>query len=148
MIAKNGYSDPPTADQIEPLKNRFYLYGNFDLITKKIMANKQIDMRKIKLLFKLYSEGVSKRKISLQLGISRNTVAKYIDFFKRYQFTGYEISAMTLEELDRLFKSDQKPKPEKLVISEKYFPYFDKELRKTKTFLTNTLVILIKTTGR
>ncbi|MFI2743341.1 hypothetical protein ACG2LH_11415 [Zhouia sp. PK063] len=88
-------------------------------------------MRKIKLLFKLYSEGVSKRKISLQLGISRNTVAKYIDFFKRYQFTGYEISAMTLEELDRLFKSDQKPKPEKLVILEKYFPYFDKELRKT-----------------
>lgn len=95
------------------------------------MANKQIDMRKVKQIFKLYSEGVSKRKISLQLGISRNTIVKYIDFFKRYQLTGYEVSAMTLEELDRLFKSDQKPKPEQLVILEKYFPYFDKELRKT-----------------
>lgn len=28
------------------------------------MANTQIDMRKIKQIFKLYSEGVSKRKIS------------------------------------------------------------------------------------
>jgi transposase len=47
------------------------------------MANKQIDMRKIKQIFKLYSEGVSKRQISLQLGLSRNTITKYIDFFKR-----------------------------------------------------------------
>ncbi|WP_345014575.1 helix-turn-helix domain-containing protein [Aestuariibaculum suncheonense] len=31
-------------------------------------------MRKVKQIFKLYSEGVSKRKISLQLGISRNTI--------------------------------------------------------------------------
>jgi len=45
------------------------------------MANKQIDMRKIKQIFKLYSEGVSKRQISLQLGLSRNTITKYIDFF-------------------------------------------------------------------
>lgn len=44
------------------------------------MANKQIDMCKIKKLFKLYTEGVSKRKISSGLNISRNTVAKYIDF--------------------------------------------------------------------
>lgn len=95
------------------------------------MANTTIDMRKIKQIYKLYTEGISKRKISLQLGLSRNTVSKYIDFFKRYQLTNYEVSAMTFEELDRLFKSDQKPKPEQLVILEKYFPYFDKELRKT-----------------
>ena len=74
------------------------------------MANKQIDMRKIKQIFKLYSEGVSKRQISLQLGLSRNTITKYIDFFKRYQLTSYEVSAMTLEELNRLFKTDQKRK--------------------------------------
>ncbi|WP_066223798.1 helix-turn-helix domain-containing protein [Formosa haliotis] len=99
------------------------------------MANKQIDMRKIKQIFKLYSEGVSKRKISLQLDISRDTIDKYIDFFKRYELTGYEVSSMTLEELDRLFKSDQKTKPEQLVILEKYFPYFDKE----STFMTGIL---------
>jgi hypothetical protein len=38
---------------------------------------------------------------------------------------------MTLEELHKLFKSDQKSKSEQLKILEKYFPYFDRELRKT-----------------
>ena len=57
------------------------------------MANKQIDMRKIKQIFKLYSEGVSKRKISLIIGLSRNTTTKYINFFKRYSLTSYEVSA-------------------------------------------------------
>ena len=95
------------------------------------MANKQIDMRKAKQIFKLYGAGVSKRRISAQLGISRNTVTKYIDFFKRYKLTPYEVSAMTLEELHRLFKADRKPKSEKLKTLEGYFPYFDRELRKT-----------------
>ncbi len=95
------------------------------------MANTQIEMRKVKRIFKLYSAGVSKRQISKQLGLSRNTVTKYIHFFKRYQLTGYEISEMTLEELHKLFKSDQKPKSPQLLTLEKYFPYFDKELRKT-----------------
>ncbi len=95
------------------------------------MANKQIDMRKIKQIYKLYNEGVSKRKISLVTGLSRNTVTKYIDFFKRYKLTNYEVTAMTLEELNRLFKSDQKVKSPQLLTLEKYFPYFDKELRKT-----------------
>lgn len=98
---------------------------------KKTMANKQIDMRKAKHIFKLYGEGASKRRISVQLGLSRNTVTKYIAFFKRYGLTQYEVSAMTLEEIHKLFTTDQKPKSEQLKILERYFPYFDKELRKT-----------------
>lgn len=95
------------------------------------MANKQIDMRKIKRIYKLYTSGVSKRQISKQLGISRNTITKYIDFFKRYRLTAYEVEKMTLEELHDLFKDDQKPKGPKLLTLQQYFPYFDKELRKT-----------------
>lgn len=38
---------------------------------------------------------------------------------------------MTLEELDKLFKLGQKPKSGQLLTLEKYFLYFDKELRKT-----------------
>ena len=95
------------------------------------MANKQIDMRKIKQIFKHYCDGVSKRKISMLIGLSRNTITKYIDFFKRYQLTAYEVSAMTFEELNSLFKADQKGKSQQLLTLEKYFPYFDKELRKT-----------------
>ncbi|MEE9362733.1 MAG: ATP-binding protein [Cellulophaga sp.] len=37
-------------------------------------------MRKVKNIFKLYPEGLSKRKISSQTSISRNTVSKYIDY--------------------------------------------------------------------
>ncbi|TSD99860.1 helix-turn-helix domain-containing protein, partial [Aquimarina algiphila] len=41
------------------------------------MANTHLDMRKIKQLYRFYTQGVSKRKISKRLGISRNTVRKY-----------------------------------------------------------------------
>ncbi len=71
------------------------------------MANKQMDMRKVKQIFKLYNEGVSKREIGSRPKISRNTVTKYIAFFKRYRSTNYEVSKMTLEELQKLFKFDQ-----------------------------------------
>ena len=95
------------------------------------MANKQIDMRKVKTLFKLHSQGVSKRQISTQLGISRNTVSKYISFFKTYKLTSYEVSALSIEELDNLFLNKAKPKSEQLQTLEQYFPYFDKEMKKT-----------------
>jgi len=39
---------------------------------------------------------------------------------------------MTLEELHRLFKSGQKKKSSQLITLEQYFPYFDKEPRKTR----------------
>lgn len=94
------------------------------------MANKQIDMRKAKRIYKLYGEGDSNRRISKELGISCNTVAKYIEFFKCYRLTLYEVSEMTLEEIYRLFKAGQKPKNEQLRALERYFPYSDKELRK------------------
>lgn len=80
------------------------------------MANQRIEIRKVKRLFKLYTEGVSKRKISVQLGLSRNTVSKYVDFFATYQLTAYEVEEMSVEELQTL---------------EQYFPYFDRELKKT-----------------
>jgi transposase len=95
------------------------------------MSNKPIEMRKTKRIFQLYAQGISKRQISLRLSVSRNTVAKYISFFKRYKLTAYEVEEMTLEELDKLFKGEEKPKSEQLKTLEQYFPYFDKELRKT-----------------
>ena len=95
------------------------------------MPNKQVEMYKIKRLFKLYQEGISRRQISVQLSISRNTVNKYIDFIEQYGFTHYEIKQLTDPELYALFKKEEKPKPERLKTLEQYFPYFDKELRKT-----------------
>lgn len=98
---------------------------------KKTMVNKQIDMRRATRIYELYGEGDSKQRISKELGISCNTVAKYIEFFKCYRLTLYEVSEMTLEEIYRLLKAGQKPKNEQLRALERYFPYSDKELRKT-----------------
>jgi hypothetical protein len=102
--AKIGHSIPPSPDESEPLKRSIlFVKSQRSFFVKKTMANKQIDMRKVKQIFKRYSAGVSKRQISSRLGLSRNTITKYISFFKRYQLTSYEVSAMTLEELDKLF---------------------------------------------
>lgn len=90
------------------------------------MANKQIDMRDIKKIFKLHTEGVSKRKISSQLGLSRNTVTKYIAFLKRYQLTYDEVLALSIEELHRLFHSQEKSKNERLLTLEGTFPILTK----------------------
>jgi len=38
---------------------------------------------------------------------------------------------MTIEKLSTLFKSEPKPKKTRLSILEQYFPYFDKELKRT-----------------
>ena len=95
------------------------------------MANQRIEMRKVKRLFKLYTEGIRKRTISVQLGLSRNTVSKYIDFFSSYQLTAYEVVQMSVEELQSLFLSGQKLKSGRLRTLEQYFPSFDRELKET-----------------
>jgi len=69
-------------------------------------------MRKTKRIFQLYAQGISMRQICLRLSVSRNTVAKYISFFKRYKLTAYKVKEITLEEQDTLFKSEEKPKSE------------------------------------
>ncbi|WP_372483078.1 helix-turn-helix domain-containing protein [Elizabethkingia anophelis] len=59
------------------------------------MANKKIDMLHLKQLLRLYTQGVSKSKISKQLGLSRNTVKKYINLFHEHRFTYDELSELT-----------------------------------------------------
>ena len=54
------------------------------------MANKRLDMRNILQLLRLYTQGVSKLQISRQLGLSRNTVKKYIELFHQNSFTYQE----------------------------------------------------------
>ncbi|MEH6703466.1 MAG: helix-turn-helix domain-containing protein, partial [Galbibacter orientalis] len=63
------------------------------------MANTQLDMRKIKQIFRLYTEGVSKREISKRLGVSRNTVKKYIHLLSTSGFTSEELNELLLEDL-------------------------------------------------
>ena len=92
------------------------------------MANKLIAMHKIRKIYSLHEKGLSKVKISQQLNLSRNTVKKYIRFLSTYNFSAYEMSQLTDEELSQLFQGGKYTKTAKAQELEQYFPLFEKEL--------------------
>lgn len=94
------------------------------------MANKRLDMRNILQLLRLYTQGVSKLQISRQLGLSRNTVKKYIESFHQNSFTYQELSCLSNEDLEELFDGQIKPVPEKNIVLESLFPTIEKELKR------------------
>jgi hypothetical protein len=67
------------------------------------MANNKIDMLQIKQLLRLYTEGVSKLKISRRLNLSRSTIRKYIGLFHTHQLTYEDLSGLSAEEVENLF---------------------------------------------
>ena len=71
------------------------------------MANTHLDMRKIKQLYRLHTQGVSKRSISKQLGISRNTVRKYIELLLKSKLTSEEVDKLGFEDLRILLHIDE-----------------------------------------
>jgi transposase len=96
------------------------------------MAAKTIDMSKLRTVIKFYVQGKSKVFISSYLGLSRNTVKKYIKQFSGLKLTFDELNKLTDVELDELF-SIQKEKElnPKMQDLESFFPHVDKELKKT-----------------
>lgn len=58
------------------------------------MANRLLDMRRIKQLYRMFGEGHSRRRISRELGISRNTVNKYITLFQKSGLTADDVSEL------------------------------------------------------
>ncbi|WP_153188222.1 helix-turn-helix domain-containing protein, partial [Flavobacterium cupreum] len=94
------------------------------------MANKRLDMRNILQLLRLYTQGVSKLQISRQLGLSRNTVKKYIESFHQNSFTYQELSGLSNEDLEELFDGQIKAVPEKNIVLESLFPTIEKELKR------------------
>jgi len=95
------------------------------------MANKTIDMKKIRQIFRLHAQGVSKVQISKRLNISRNTVKKYIELFHLKKFTHESLQELNDSELGSFISSQEEVEvPEKLARLQAMFPYFEKELKK------------------
>jgi transposase len=94
------------------------------------MANQTINMSKLRQVIKLYCHHTGTRKISEAIGISRNTVKKYIRKFQYLGSTWTELSLMTDKEVNELFNEDPIPasseKLEKLIA---YFPVAEKRLK-------------------
>lgn len=96
------------------------------------MANKPIDMSKIRHILRLYTNGRSKRMISSLTGVARNTLRKYIAEFNKNKLSFDEINALTDKDLEELFviKAEEKPLNKRQQTLQNYFPYMEKELKR------------------
>lgn len=96
------------------------------------MANKRINMSKIRKVLHLYERGKSKLFISNYLSLSRNTVKKYINIYKLLGLKLEDIQSHTDIELENLFISQSEVElPVKLKRLYAFFPYMERQLKKT-----------------
>jgi transposase len=95
------------------------------------MANKKINMSKIRQMLRLYAQGESKLKISELTGVSRNTLKKYLKIYSRLGLGLHDIEKLSDQELDNLFGENLLPEPcDKYKALESFFPAMEKELKK------------------
>jgi len=94
------------------------------------MSNKLIHMKKVRLIIRLYTEGVSKKSISEKSGCTRNTVKKYIRQFIALGMSLEELNKLNNTSLEQLFKSERKPTNPKLERLLKYFLEMEKSLKR------------------
>lgn len=95
------------------------------------MANQNINMSKLRQILKLFCHHhTGTRKISETIGVSRNTVKKYVRQFQFLKTTWDELSQLSDKAIEELFNEESIPEPserlEKLIA---YFPYAEKRLK-------------------
>jgi len=96
------------------------------------MANKKTDMSKVRKTIVLYHQGRDKSFISRYLQISRTTVQKYINLFKILSLDIEQVNQKNDAELEQLFSINSQPGlSPKLQVVYDFFPYMEKELKKT-----------------
>ena len=95
------------------------------------MANKNIEMSKLRQIIKLYFQKQGSRTIRDATGISRCTVQKYITRFQELKTPWDELSKLTDQELEALFHpvavTSDPPERQKQLYA--FFPYAEKRLK-------------------
>lgn len=95
------------------------------------MANKTINMSKLRQMLRLYAQGERKLRISELTGISRNTLKKYLKTYERLGLTIGIVEEKSDQELDHLFGENLLPEPTKRYKQlESFFPRIEKDLKK------------------
>jgi transposase len=67
------------------------------------MANKSINMLKLRQILRYYTQGTSKKQISAITGVARNTVKRYIGRFTTLRITYEVVASLSDHELEKLF---------------------------------------------
>jgi len=95
------------------------------------MANKSIDMNKLRSVIRLYVTGHGKKHIANCLDLSKNTVKKYVQLFVATRLSYEEIEQLSDSELYELFQmSSDKELPLRLRELHAFFPRLQKELKR------------------
>jgi transposase len=95
------------------------------------MANKLINMSKVRKVIQLHFQGKSKLFISKYLSLSRNTVKKYIAFYQMLNLSPDQVKQKSDVELEELFVNNKEPQlsPKKKNLYA-FFPRMERELKK------------------
>jgi transposase len=97
------------------------------------MSNKLITMSKVRSVFRLYAEGVSKQSIAERTGLPRNTVKRYLRLLVLSQRSVQELLSLGDAELERMFLEmtpiSYVEDTEKYKRLSQYFPLVEKALK-------------------
>lgn len=96
------------------------------------MANKNIEMSKLRQIIKLYCQHQGTRVISEMTGVSRNSIKKYIAEYKLLKRPWEDLSTLNDQELDSVFHCEPPHEiPQRLKDLYAFFPYAEKRLKQT-----------------
>ena len=95
------------------------------------MANKKIEMSIIRQVSQLKSNGQSIRSIAELLGISRNTVRKYLRLFQGQGLSMAAVLELEDPALDELIEPSQGADPDRYLTLLELFPACERELKRT-----------------
>ena len=90
-----------------------------------------MNMSKVKQIIRLKENGVGLRTISRSVGVSRNTVKKYLQLIEVKGYQTKELLTKENEELERLLSGPDQASEARHEELKKMFPYMEKELRRT-----------------
>jgi len=94
------------------------------------MANKKLEIMELRRILRLHGQGKSDRFIAEYLGLSRNTVSKYIGLFKVSGYTIDGLLCLNDEQLNDIVNPIVSTRPQKAIDLEKLFPVLDQKLRR------------------
>ena len=94
------------------------------------MANKKLESMELRRILRLHGQGKSDRFIAEYLGLSRNTVSKYIGFFKVSGYTIDSLLCLNDEQLNDIINPVVYTRPKKAIELENLFPVLDQKLRR------------------
>ena len=78
------------------------------------MANKKVEIMELRKILRLHQQGKSDRFIANNLGISRNTVSKYLELSKISGYSIDDLMQLNNEQLDSIINPILKARPKKL----------------------------------